>query len=37
VAVTVNVYETPPVRPFTVQFVADVVVQINPPGDEVTE
>jgi hypothetical protein len=36
VAMTLNVYETPPVRPFTVQFVADVVVQINPPGEEVT-
>jgi len=36
VAMTLNVYETPPVRPFTVQFVADVVVHMNPPGEEVT-
>jgi hypothetical protein len=36
VAVTVNVYEVPFVRPPTVHVVAVVVVQVNPPGDEVT-
>ena len=35
VAVTVNVYEVPFVRPETVQLVA-VVAQVSPPGDEVT-
>ena len=35
VAVTVNVYEVPFVRPVTVHVVA-VVVQVNEPGDEVT-
>jgi len=35
VAFTVNVYETPPVSPVTVQLVAVVVVQVKPPGDEV--
>jgi hypothetical protein len=36
VAVTVNVYDTPPVRPVTVHEVV-AVEQVNPPGDEVTE
>jgi hypothetical protein len=36
VAVTVNVYDTPFVRPVTVQLVAVVVVQTNPPGDALT-
>jgi len=36
VALTVNVYDTPPVRPVTVQLVAVVVEHWNPPGDEVT-
>jgi len=36
VAVTVNVYELPFVRPVTVQEVAVVVVHVSPPGDEVT-
>ena len=35
VAVTVNVYEVPFVRPVTVQLVVDVV-HVRPPGDEVT-
>jgi hypothetical protein len=35
VAVTVKVYGVPLVRPGTVQLVA-AVVQVNPPGDEVT-
>ena len=35
VAVTVNVYEVPLVRPVTVQLVV-AVVQVNEPGDEVT-
>ena len=35
VAVTVNVYEVPFVRPVTVQLV-DAVVQVNEPGEEVT-
>ena len=35
VAVTVNVYEVPLVRPVTVQLV-DAVVQVNEPGDDVT-
>ena len=35
VAVTVNVYEVPLVRPVTVQLV-EVLVQVNEPGDEVT-
>ena len=35
VAVTLNVYETPPVRPVTVHEVV-AVEQVNPPGDEVT-
>ena len=35
VAVTVNVYEMPFVRPVTVQLVV-AVVQVNEPGDEVT-
>ena len=35
VAVTVNVYETPFVRPVTPQYPA-LVVQVKPPGDEVT-
>ena len=36
VAVTVNVYEVPFVRPSTVQNVPRVAVQENPPGFEVT-
>jgi hypothetical protein len=39
VAVTVKVYGVPAVRPVTVQLVApdrDTVVQVKPPGDEVT-
>ena len=37
VAVDVNVYEVPFVRPVTVQLVAgDVTVQVNAPGDDVT-
>jgi len=36
VAVTVNVYETPFVRPSTVQNVPRVAVQENPPGFDVT-
>jgi hypothetical protein len=35
VAVTVNVYGEPFVRPFTVQVVV-AVEQVKPPGDEVT-
>jgi len=35
VAVTVNVYEVPFVRPVTVQLVV-TVVQVNEPGDDVT-
>jgi len=35
-AVTVKVYVTPLVRPVTVQVVAPVVVQVKPPGVEVT-
>jgi hypothetical protein len=35
VAVTVNVYEVPLVRPLTVQLVI-VVVHVNQPGDDVT-
>ena len=35
VAVTVNVYEVPLVRPVTVQLV-DAVVQVNEPGEDVT-
>ena len=35
VAVTVNVYEVPLVRPVTVQLVVDDV-HVRPPGDEVT-
>jgi len=35
VAVTVNVYEVPFVRPPTVQLVV-AVVHVSPPGDEVT-
>jgi hypothetical protein len=35
-AVTENVYEAPFVRPVTVQLRAPAVVQVNPPGDEVT-
>ena len=35
VAVTVNVYEVPFVRPVTVQLVV-VDVHVDPPGDEVT-
>jgi hypothetical protein len=36
VAVTVKVYEVPLVRPVTVQVRAPVVVQVKPPGLEVT-
>ena len=36
VALTVKVYAVPLVRPETVQLVAPVVVQVNPPGDDVT-
>jgi hypothetical protein len=36
VAVTVNVYEVPFVRPATVHVVAPVVVQVFEPGDETT-
>ena len=36
VAVTVNVYVAPVVRPETVHVVAPVVVQVNPPVLEVT-
>ena len=36
VAVTVNVYEVPLVRPFTVQNSAPSVPQVRPPGDAVT-
>jgi hypothetical protein len=36
VAVTVNVYSVPLVRPVTVQVVAVVVVHVRPPGLEVT-
>ena len=35
-AVTVNVYEVPLVRPVTMQLVP-LVEQVNPPGDDVTE
>jgi hypothetical protein len=35
VAVTVNMYEVPLVRPVTVQLVV-AVVQVNEPGEEVT-
>src|SRR4051794_5615714 len=35
VAVTVNVYETPLVRPATEQLVAPPVVHVRPPGDAV--
>ena len=35
VAVTVNVYDTPPVRPVTVHEVV-AVEHVKPPGDEVT-
>jgi len=35
VAVTVNVYEVPLVRPLTVQLVV-AVVHVNEPGDDVT-
>jgi hypothetical protein len=35
VAITLNVYEVPLVKPFTVHEVV-VVVQVNPPGDDVT-
>src|SRR4051812_31131380 len=35
VAVTVNVYETPLVSPFTVQLVALEVAHVRPSGDEV--
>ena len=34
-AVTVNVYETPLVKPVTEQLVAPVVVHVRPPGAEV--
>lgn len=36
VAVTVNVYAVPFVRPVTVAVVAPVVVAVKPPGDDVT-
>jgi hypothetical protein len=36
VAVTVNVYAVPLVRPVMIQLVADDCVQVFPPGDEVT-
>ena len=36
VALTVKVYPVPFVRPVTVQELPCVVVQVNPPGDEVT-
>ena len=36
VAVTVNVYAVPLVRPGTVTDVAPVVVAVKPPGDAVT-
>lgn len=36
VATTVNVYDVPLVKPVTVQLVVPAVVQVNPPGDEVT-
>jgi len=36
VAVTVNVYEVPLVRPFTVQNSAPSVTQVFKPGDDVT-
>jgi hypothetical protein len=36
VAVTVNVYAVPFVRPATVHDVAPVVVQVFEPGDETT-
>ena len=36
VAVTVNVYEVPLVRPVTVQLVSVVVVHVSEPGEEVT-
>jgi hypothetical protein len=36
VAVTVNVYEVPLVRPLTVQDVAPVVVQVSMFGEDVT-
>jgi hypothetical protein len=35
VAVTVNVYDTPPVTPVTVHEVV-AVEHVKPPGDEVT-
>ena len=36
VAVTVKTYEVPPVSPLTVHETAPVVVQVEPPGLEVT-
>lgn len=36
VAVTVNVYAVPFVKPVTVAVVAPVVVAVNPPGEDVT-
>jgi hypothetical protein len=35
-AVTVKVYPVPAVRPVTVHVVAPVVVQVRPPGEDVT-
>ena len=36
VAVTLSVYVVPLVSPVTTQLVADVVVQVAPPGEAVT-
>ena len=36
VAVTVNVYDVPVVRPVTVQVIEPVVVHVSPPGLDVT-
>jgi hypothetical protein len=35
VAITVNVYPTPVVKPVTVEEVAPVVLAVKPPGDDV--